>query len=1154
MVSGFRRRLSFRVLSVVVAFVLILPQGALAAQPRRVSDDTPAAPAPPDVVAAETPLAATATLTPTVAAEEPPDTATATPALTVPLTPTATVEVPSVYDVTPTPTPFPEEPSAPLTGTTRLQATVGPEGGEVSAPASGVHIAFPPGAVDRELALQVDVSVPESLAPVGRTVTWLQLEVAAMDAALQDEGHLVLAQPVTLTFDLRGFPGWMTPALLHAVEGEEKAWEVVPSRWDAEGQVLTAQVARFSGYQITGASDFPDDGTHYLLRNLPDVSTFSGAASYAYALTLPPGRHGMAPNLSLSYNSGALNGLLGVVQSGSVGLGWSLGGVVEIVRPVTSNRVCWVECNEWGCGEQCEGEIRWGFRNAFQLLIGGASHYLKGPERLANNGGCRYYAEGAPELRVLRYTAPGTAERPYCGYGAYGAPPNGGKEFWVVTTADGTTYRLGYDGDAEQLVRMDTYNATACQLSECPWDYWRSFGGYGGEVNGRVAYRWSADQVEDVYGNRMTLGYTEGLRDGWEREHQLDWIRYTGTASAAGAILVDVVYENRTTANDGGSGGSWHDDGLRGETLLQNQRPWAMWDEQRVDRIRVCVGASGTTCPSTGIYAEYDLDYQCVDEEYPGLEWIVNTVPHETTRLVAITRTGWNAAGQAQSLPAATFGYGNGGSASFTQVDDSGDPADGGYFGYKLRYPRMLSASNGYGGTVGFTYNSGTPYNYRHVHSTVVTQRNVSDGLGHTGATTYTYTDPCFSGHEGWPNCRRGDVVPEASYGLVGHKQTTVEVRDYDNRVLSKQVQAFHVGKSVLQGQPYQTQVYAGSTLLQQEVTFWSIQKFGPASLGATVGRAVQTQSTDHTVTPVARQRTETVYDAYGNPTATYTREYVDGAGVSVATSGFEAGGGWGSWSPFWSPTPASITTEQAHGGQYSLKLQQTASDGGACQDISGLAVGQAYTIRAWVKADVDATAQFELWIHDTSGANAQYSGWVLPGSGWQQVETMYIANATGRIRIHLYFSPGSGAIYVDDVSVSRAEGRRNERSVHRDTYNLTASRWRVGLVTQEAVFEGICRYDQVDIAFINDAVINGQDRNLYVDYLTVGDTTVQAEGASVRLDRGAGAAAFDGEDVIAGREGVVWNGALRVHTTAPYNVQQIVVRAYGTPAGGVYP
>ncbi|MCU0520968.1 MAG: hypothetical protein MUF84_09780 [Anaerolineae bacterium] len=75
---------------------------------------------------------------------------------------------------------------------------------------------------------------------------------------------------------------------------------------------------------------------------------------------------------------------------------------------------------------------------------------------------------------------------------------------------------------------------------------------------------------------------------------------------------------------------------------------------------------------------------------------------------------------------------------------------------------------------------------------------------------------------------------------------------------------------------------------------------------------------------------------------------------------------------------------------------------------------------------------------------------------------------------------------------------------------------------------------DQVDIVFTNDAVINGQDRNLYVNYLTVGGTTQQAEGASVRLDRGTGEAAFDGEDVIVGQEVVLWNGALRVHTTAP--------------------
>ena len=58
MTSGLRRWLSQRILLIVVAFVLVLPQGALAAQPRRVSDDTPAASAPPKVVAEETPLAA----------------------------------------------------------------------------------------------------------------------------------------------------------------------------------------------------------------------------------------------------------------------------------------------------------------------------------------------------------------------------------------------------------------------------------------------------------------------------------------------------------------------------------------------------------------------------------------------------------------------------------------------------------------------------------------------------------------------------------------------------------------------------------------------------------------------------------------------------------------------------------------------------------------------------------------------------------------------------------------------------------------------------------------------------------------------------------------------------------------------------------------
>ncbi|MBH9578617.1 DUF1800 family protein [Inhella proteolytica] len=73
----------------------------------------------------------------------------------------------------------------------------------------------------------------------------------------------------------------------------------------------------------------------------------------------------------------------------------------------------------------------------------------------------------------------------------------------------------------------------------------------------------------------------------------------------------------------------------------------------------------------------------------------------------------------------------------------------------------------------------------------------------------------------------------------------------------------------------------------------------------------------------------------------------------------------------------------------------------------------------------------------------------------------------------------------------------------------------------------------QVDVVFTNDAAANGEDRNLYVDYLSSGATTVLPTAPTALIDRGKGAAAFDGVDTRPGQSGIYWNAALRLRWPA---------------------
>lgn len=68
-----------------------------------------------------------------------------------------------------------------------------------------------------------------------------------------------------------------------------------------------------------------------------------------------------------------------------------------------------------------------------------------------------------------------------------------------------------------------------------------------------------------------------------------------------------------------------------------------------------------------------------------------------------------------------------------------------------------------------------------------------------------------------------------------------------------------------------------------------------------------------------------------------------------------------------------------------------------------------------------------------------------------------------------------------------------------------------------------------VDVVFTNDAVINGEDRNLFVAYLQRGSQVVMPTAGNATIDRGGSASAFDGIDTLPGSGNLAWSAALRL-------------------------
>lgn len=69
----------------------------------------------------------------------------------------------------------------------------------------------------------------------------------------------------------------------------------------------------------------------------------------------------------------------------------------------------------------------------------------------------------------------------------------------------------------------------------------------------------------------------------------------------------------------------------------------------------------------------------------------------------------------------------------------------------------------------------------------------------------------------------------------------------------------------------------------------------------------------------------------------------------------------------------------------------------------------------------------------------------------------------------------------------------------------------------------------KVQVQFDNDGAVNGQDRNLFVNKLTINGHAVAPTDVGVSYDKGA----LDGKDMVAGQSSMWWNGTLVVNASA---------------------
>ncbi|MEU9148479.1 RHS repeat-associated core domain-containing protein [Streptomyces sp. NPDC048349] len=215
----------------------------------------------------------------------------------------------------------------------------------------------------------------------------------------------------------------------------------------------------------------------------------SGGFGWNVPITVPPVPGGLAPKVSFSYSSSAVDGRTGSTnnQSSWIGEGWQYSpGFIERSYASCEND------KQGGNNTENVGDLCWKSENATMSLNGSSTELLwdagKGLWKLANDDGSR-------------------VERIYDSSGNNSGDED--SEYWRITTTDGTQYWFGKN----RLPGWSAGKEETSSVNAVP-----VFGNHVGEP-GRGAdfasssrmqgWRWNLDYVVDPHGNAMAMYYTK---------------------------------------------------------------------------------------------------------------------------------------------------------------------------------------------------------------------------------------------------------------------------------------------------------------------------------------------------------------------------------------------------------------------------------------------------------------------------------------------------------------------------------------------------------------------------------------------------------------------------------------------------------------------